>query len=178
MAMIRFDSKLRRPAGPEKSEGWTFLALPDEASKKLPSRGMVSVEGTFASVPFAATLVPDGNGGHWLKVPSELRGKASVGNVVALEIKPVEVEPEPNVPTDVREALDSSTDKARETWAAITPVARRDWIFWITSGKKAETRVKRIGVAIDKLSKGSRRPCCFDRSGMYDKSLSCPVAEE
>ena len=66
----------------------------------------------------------------------------------------------------------------RETWAAITPVARRDWIFWIVSGKKAETRLKRIDVAMSKLSAGNRRPCCFDRSGMYDKSLSCPIAED
>ena len=41
-----------------------------------------------------------------------------------------------------------------------------------------ETRVKRIEVAISKLSAGSRRPCCFDRSGMYDKSLSCPIPDE
>lgn len=37
---------------------------------------------------------------------------------------------------------------------------------------------KRVSVAIDKMSKGTRRPCCFDRSGMYDKSLAAPVAEE
>ena len=32
--------------------------------------------------------------------------------------------------------------------------------------------------SIDKMSKGNRRPCCFDRSGMYDKSLEAPVAAE
>src|SRR5690606_22387249 len=57
-------------------------------------------------------------------------------------------------------------------------VARRDWIAWITSGKKAETRAKRIGVACDKLASGQRRACCFDRSGMYSKSMSAPVAAE
>jgi hypothetical protein len=53
-------------------------------------------------------------------------------------------------------------------------VARRDWIHWITSGKKAETRVKRIAVAIDKLASGQRRACCFDRSGMYSKAFAAP----
>ena len=75
-------------------------------------------------------------------------------------------------------ALAAATPKARETWSAITAIARRDWIFWIVSGKKAETRVKRIEVALSKLSAGNRRPCCFDRSGMYDKSLSCPIADD
>jgi hypothetical protein len=35
------------------------------------------------------------------------------------------------------------------------------------SGKKAETRAKRIRVTCDKLASGNRRACCFNRSGMY-----------
>ena len=38
-------------------------------------------------------------------------------------------------------------------------------------------RVKRIETACDMLAKGKRRPCCFDRSGMYGKSMGCPVAD-
>lgn len=141
---------------------------------------MVSVEGTFNGHVFQTTLLPDGDGGHWQRVKPELsnRARASAGDEIELEISPVKVEPEPEVPNDVRDALAASSDKARETWSAITPLARRDWIFWIVSGKKAETRLKRIEVAISKLSAGNRRPCCFDRTGMYDKSLSCPVAAE
>jgi hypothetical protein len=51
-----------------KAVAWTFLTLPMEASVKLPSRGMASVEGTFNGLAFRATLQPDGHGGHWLKV--------------------------------------------------------------------------------------------------------------
>ena len=68
--------------------------------------------------------------------------------------------------------------KARAVWSDITPVARRDWIQWIESAKREETRLKRIESACDMLTKGKRRPCCFDRSGMYAKSLSCPVADD
>jgi hypothetical protein len=178
--MIRFQATLHRPIGEDEGADWAFLRLPQRASDSLPARGMVSVEGTFNGKAFAATLEPDGEGGHWLRVRPELQAIAGarMGDVATLEIAPAAVEPEPEVPDDVQHALDSASEKARETWGAITAVARRDWIFWIVSGKKAETRVKRIGVAIDKLSKGSRRPCCFDRSGMYDKSLSCPVAAD
>lgn len=162
------------------SAGWMFLNLPDEASGRLPSRGMVSVEGTLNGAPFAATLEPDGRGGHWLRVPSVLQESARVvaGQDLTLEIAVTANEPEPVVPDDFAEALEAAIPKARETWAAITATARRDWIFWIVSGKKAETRSKRIEVAISKLSAGSRRPCCFDRSGMYSKSLSCPIAAD
>lgn len=177
LTAIEFKAKLLRPA--DVGADWCFLRLPQEASAKLPSRSMQTVEGTFNGVPFHVTLEPDGEGGHWMKVKPGLRDKAGakVGEVVELAIAPVKVEPEPEVPDDIRQALDANPT-ALGTWNDITAVARRDWIAWITSGKKAETRPKRIATALDKLSKGMRRACCFDRSGMYDKSLSCPLAAE
>jgi hypothetical protein len=177
---IRFSAKLLRPAANGKAVDWTFLKLPKEASANLPSRGMTSVEGAFNGVAFATTLEPDGEGGHWLKVERKLReaAAAEVGVVVSVEIAPVTEEPEPRVPGDLRKALAAAQPTARAVWSDVTPVARRDWIQWIESAKREETRQKRIESACDMLTKGKRRPCCFDRSGMYAKSLSCPVADE
>lgn len=154
--------------------------MPKEAGAKLPSRGLTNVDGVFNGFAFQATLEPDGRGGHWLRVEQALRQSAAaeVGDLVTIEIAPVAVEPEPVVPDDLRLALAAAPATASATWSDITPVARRDWIHWITSGKRAETRAKRIGTAVSKLSAGDRRPCCFDRSGMYGKNLSCPVADD
>ena len=141
---------------------------------------MVTVDGTLAGHPFQATLEPDGLGSHWFKVERKLREAAGVevGDSVALVIAPVEKEPEPGVPADLEQAL-AGNAAAQATWADITAVARRDWIHWITSGRKAETRARRIGVACDKLASGSRRACCFDRSGMYSKgNMGAPAAAE
>lgn len=173
---IRFSATLLRPA--DRKESWTFLRVPKAASEKLPTRSMTSVEGTFNGIDFQATLEPDGEGSHWLKVDKKLSeaAKADVGDVVKLTIAPAKVEPEPNVPPDLKKAL-AASPKAMTTWKDTTAVARRDWIAWITSGKKAETRPKRIDVAISKLESGKKRACCFDRSGMYGNSLSCPLAE-
>lgn len=176
---ITFKAKLSRPAAP-KGAAWTFLVLPAAASKKLPTRSMVTVDGTIAGEPFQATLEPDGQGSHWLKVEKELGEAAGVvaGDSVALEITPVEKEPEPKVPADLKQAL-AGNAAAKATWVDITPVARRDWVHWITSGKKAETRAKRIATACDKLACGNRRACCFDRSGMYSKgNMGAPEAAE
>jgi hypothetical protein len=171
---ISFKAKLSRPATP-KDATWTFLVLPASASSKLPTRSMVTVDGTLNGAAFQATLEPDGAGSHWFKVEQALREAAGVaaGDSVALEIAPVAKEPEPKVPDDLRAAL-AANAAANATWADITPVARRDWIHWITSGKKAETRLKRIDVACDKLACGNRRACCFDRSGMYSKGNMGP----
>lgn len=179
-SLIQFDAVLHRPANVAQDQSWMFLRLPMEASCQLPSRSMVSVEGTFQGLPLHATLEPDGEGGHWLKVGQELqqRAKVEAGDVVSLSIAPAASEPEPDVPHDLQAALDTAPPKALETWHSITPLARRDYIHWITSGKKAETRTKRIEVACSKLSAGNRRPCCFDRSGQYSKSMSCPLPAE
>lgn len=174
---IRFKAKLVRPAAPGKGGAWTFLVLPQAASAKLPARAMTSVEGTLNDHPFQATLEPDGQGSHWLKVSSALRKSAGAepGDEVALAISPAEHEPEPDVPADLRKALAAAPD-AKAVWTDITAVARRDWIHWITSGKRAQTRARRVGNACDMLASGKRRACCFDRSGIYSKSFAAPEA--
>lgn len=174
---IHFQAKLLRPAATGKGGSWTFLTLPKDASAQLPSRGRTTVEGTLNGFPFQATLEPDGQKGHWLRVSRKLSGAAgaNAGDVVMLELSPLAEEPEPRVPVDLRKAL-GDAPKARALWLEITPIARRDWIHWITSAKQAETRARRIQNACSMLAAGKRRVCCFDRSGFYSKSLSAPEA--
>lgn len=176
-AVIRCKATLLRPAAARAS--WTFLNLPAAASAALPSRGMVSVDGTINGKKFLATLRPDGKGGHWMKVDKKLReaARAAPGDTVALEMTPASREPEPRVPANLRKALAAAPAKVREAWADITPAARRDFIHWIESAKQAHTRERRAATACDMLAKGKRRPCCFDRSGMYSGSQCCPEAE-
>jgi hypothetical protein len=174
---IRFKAKLFRPAT-AKDGSWTFLTLPKSASAKLPSRGMIAIEGTINGFPFQAVLEPDGQKGHWLKVNRKLSeaAGAEAGDIVTLEIAPAAKDTAPKVPTDVKKALAAATPKARALWSDITPNARRDWIHWITSAKQEETRTRRIKNACSMLAAGKRRVCCFDRSGFYSKSLSAPRA--
>lgn len=174
--MIEFSARLLRPAS-AKGATWSFLLLPKTASAKLPTRSMTTVEGTINGHAFRATLEPDGQKGHWLKVTGRMRAaaQAEVGDEVRLAIRPSTRELEPKVPADLRKAL-AAAPKAKALWSDITPVARRDWILWIVSAKQAMTRARRIAGACDMLAKGKRRVCCFDRSGFYSKSLCAPEA--
>lgn len=64
------------------------------------------------------------------------------------------------MPPDLRRAVES--DRAvRAAWADITPLARNEWICWVTSAKKDATRDRRIAVGLDKVRKRMRRPCCW-----------------
>jgi uncharacterized protein YdeI (YjbR/CyaY-like superfamily) len=65
-----------------------------------------------------------------------------------------------SLPADLRKAL-TLEPRAKAVWEDITPLARSEWICWVTSGKKAETRNIRIEKAISKMKGGMRRPCCF-----------------
>jgi uncharacterized protein YdeI (YjbR/CyaY-like superfamily) len=65
-----------------------------------------------------------------------------------------------NLPADLKKALISNA-KALETWEEITPLARNEWICWIESAKRAETRTRRIEWGCASLKEGKRRPCCW-----------------
>ena len=63
-------------------------------------------------------------------------------------------------PADLQKAI-ISKPAVRDMWKNITPLARNEWICWVTSGKKVETRSIRIEKALSKLQSGMRRPCCW-----------------
>ncbi|HEX2802370.1 MAG TPA: YdeI/OmpD-associated family protein [Sphingomicrobium sp.] len=65
-----------------------------------------------------------------------------------------------DLPGDFEDALKADAD-ALTTWHDITPLARNEWICWIESAKKPETRRKRIDWGRENLNEGKRRPCCW-----------------
>ena len=68
------------------------------------------------------------------------------------------------LPGDFEVALRLDLEALR-TWQDITPLARNEWICWIQSAKKAETRRKRISWGCSSLREGKRRPCCWPGCG-------------
>lgn len=64
------------------------------------------------------------------------------------------------MPLDLRKTL-ASKPAAKAAWEDITPLARNEWICWVTSAKKSETRRHRIERTCDDLVNGKRRPCCW-----------------
>lgn len=165
MYMIQFKTTLK------KVNDWTILHLPEDASVKLPTRGMVMVKGTLNNTPFKTLLEPDGKYGaglkpsHWFKPDEKLLKEVGLkaGDTVEVSIEPTTEWIEPELPEDLKKAL-SASPKAKLLWDDITPLARWDWIRWIRAVKTEETRKEHIKVALDKLNKGIRRPCCFNRN--------------
>jgi uncharacterized protein YdeI (YjbR/CyaY-like superfamily) len=64
------------------------------------------------------------------------------------------------VAVDLRKTL-TSDPRVLAAWEDITPLARNEWICWIESAKKPETRSRRIERTRSGLIDGKRRPCCW-----------------
>lgn len=173
MSKITFEAKLFT------INSWIILRLPESASAKLPSRGMTMVAGTLNGVPFKTLLEPDGKyrpgvqPSHWFRPDKKLLDEAHAlsGDTVTVSLEPTKDWIEPEVPDDVKKAL-GSTPKADALWKDITPMARWDWIRWIRAVKTPETRQKHIEIMLDKLNKGMRRPCCFNRNLCSEPAVS------
>ncbi len=147
--------------------------LPHDASAQLPSRSQLVVEGTLSGVHFKEPLEPDGTFSHWFSPSAALlkAAGAAVGDTVKLTIAYTKDWPEPQVPADLHKAL-AAHPKAHDLWQQVTPMARWEWIRWIRSTNRDETRQRRIEVGCSKLTAGKRRPCCWNRNLCTDPAVS------
>lgn len=65
-----------------------------------------------------------------------------------------------DVPEDM--ALVLKADKALlERWNKLTPIQRNEWICWVITVKKEETRAAHIHRMVEELNEGQRQPCCW-----------------
>lgn len=64
------------------------------------------------------------------------------------------------LPDDLRKALQANQD-ALAQWEDITPLARNEWICWVTSPKQQKTRDEHVERVPKELVEGKRRPCCW-----------------
>jgi uncharacterized protein YdeI (YjbR/CyaY-like superfamily) len=64
------------------------------------------------------------------------------------------------VPADIRKVL-ASNKEILEKWNALTPLARNEWICWVTIVKNIETKKEHITRLQADLLKGMKRPCCW-----------------
>ena len=64
------------------------------------------------------------------------------------------------IPEDLKKSL-SNIPSVCQIWNNLTPIARNEWICWIISPKKLQTRKNHIERICKELAEGKRRPCCW-----------------
>lgn len=151
-----------------------LVRLPEDASKRLPSRGQVAVNASIAGHTFETVVEPDGRRGHWIRIDEDLQEAAGVcpGDTAEVTLDVALTWPEPDVPDDLAAALAEAPAKIRDVWNDITPTARWEWVRWVGATRNPQTRHRRVEVSISKMDGGKRRPCCFDLSSCTDPSVA------
>lgn len=151
-----------------------LVRLPEDASKRLPSRGQVAVNASIRGHTFETVVEPDGRRGHWIRIDEDLQKAAGVcpGDTAEMTLEVAPAWPEPDVPDDLAAALAEAPAKIRDVWNDITAAARWEWVRWVEATRNPQTRHRRVEVSISKMGGGKRRPCCFDLSSCTDPSVA------
>ena len=72
------------------------------------------------------------------------------------------------LPPDLRRALVANAEALR-LWRALTPLGRNEFVCWVGSAKRVDTRTRRIRRALEELVAGLRRPCCWPGCGHRER---------
>lgn len=63
-------------------------------------------------------------------------------------------------PKNISQLLESNAT-ILEHWNKLTPLARNEWICWVTIMKKEKTRKEHLERMREDMLKGKKRPCCW-----------------
>ncbi|ULL13606.1 DUF1905 domain-containing protein [Paenibacillus sp. H1-7] len=150
-----FTSRLIRPEG---TGTWTYLDVPFDVEQAFGSRSQVKVKGTVNGVPYRGTLMPHGNGTHYMVVNQSLRDSAGVeaGDMAEVEMEQDKETRTVDVPDDLRAALQMAAPSLLEPFLRLSYSHQKEYIDWIESAKKADTRSRRIEKAVELLQEGKR----------------------
>jgi bifunctional DNA-binding transcriptional regulator/antitoxin component of YhaV-PrlF toxin-antitoxin module len=136
---------------------WTYLNVPFDVEKAFGRGGQVKVKGMVNGVPFKSTLLPNGDGNHFLVVPKPLRdkAKAKAGDRVKVVVEPDAAARIVEAPPDLAKAL-AKNKTAKQAWDEFPPSHRKAYVEWIVEAKKDVTRARRVEKAVAMMAE--RKP--------------------
>jgi hypothetical protein len=149
---VKFRAKIEEGRG-----GGAFIVVPFDVGEAFGRRGQVRVKGTIDGQPFQSSMAPMGGGHHVLgihKATREAIGK-SIGDSVALVVEPDTAERSVTVPEDFAGAL-AKSKRAQQQFDGFAYTHRKEYVHWIESAKRPETRQRRIADAVSRISKGTK----------------------
>jgi hypothetical protein len=154
-AMKKYKFKAKIEAG---DGGGAYVLFPHHTEKEFATKGKVPVKATFDGVSYTGSLIKYGHPLHVLGVPKAIReqtGKAPGDTVEVIVWKDEEVRTL-EVPTQFENLM--KKEGLLPVFEKLSYTHRKEYCRWITDAKKEETRLKRLGKAIEMLKKGINTP--------------------
>jgi hypothetical protein len=136
---------------------WTYVTVPFKADEAFASRARIPVKGTINDVPYRVSLLPHGDGRHYMVVNKALQkncGASNGGQVVVTMMLDEEVRTVV-IPDDLKAALDRDVN-IEKIFTELAYSHQKEYVEWITSAKKAETRTVRIEKAMQMIAERKR----------------------
>ncbi len=149
--LVNRNYKLQRMPG---KGGWTYVVIKEITPDMRGLRGMVQVKGLIDTYELKSfNLMPMANGCMFMPVKAEIRKliKKSEGDQVKLVLY-ADADPL-DIPPDLLECL-RDEPAAHKIFFAFPESEQKQYIDWIYSAKKEETRIERMAEAINRLTRG------------------------
>jgi hypothetical protein len=153
MGEFEFSSTLIRPEG---VGTWTYLDIPVDISKEFGAKGQVRVKGFINGYAHQTSTRPHGDGRHYIVVNKSIRDAidVSTGDVVHVIMELDTSQRSVVIPLYFKRVLDSD-DKYVELFSKLSYSRQKEFVDWLESAKKEETRTRRMTQSIEMLLEGS-----------------------
>ncbi|KRE35416.1 YdeI/OmpD-associated family protein [Paenibacillus sp. Soil522] len=154
MKVHAFEAVLVKPAA---VGSWTYVTVPFDVEELFGRKSQVRVKGTINGIAYKGSLMPHGNGTHFMVVNQALRDAAEVtaGCMVSVTMEHDEEERVVQVPDDFARQLEAN-EAAGAFFGQISYSYQKEYVSWIEAAKKPETRIDRVSKAIVKLTDGRK----------------------
>ena len=153
--MIQFNALIKKFDSQGEKTGWTYLEVPVAIAQKLKPGNKKSfrVKGSLDHSHFEnIALLPMGDGGFIMALNAAVRKKIQKNKSASVKVI-LEIDPRPAIlDPDLMECL-AGEPAALSFFNELTPGHRKYFSNWISSAKTDPTRIKRIALALDALSR-------------------------
>lgn len=136
-------------------DAWTVFRMPFSVEEVFGTRARVPVKGTINGFPFRSSLFPMGEGRHFMMVNKEMWEGAKIQEGRAVQVvlqKDTDVRTV-KVPRDLKTAL-FQNKTARNLFEKLSYIHKKEFIRWVESAKRPETRARRIRSAVTMITQG------------------------
>ena len=153
MKKYKFKAKIEAGDG-----GGAYVLFPYDTGKEFATKGKVPVKATFEGLPYTGSLIKYGHPLHSLGMPKAIREQTGKGpgDIVELVVWKDEEVRTVEVPAQFENLM--KKEGLLPVFKELSYTHRKEYCRWITDAKKEETRLKRLGKAIEMLKKGVSTP--------------------
>lgn len=138
----------------------TYVNIPFDVEETYGKKGQVKVKANIEGVEYRGSLAKmQKDAPHILVVTQAIRKQInkSAGDEVKISLIVDTEKREIEIPKDLSVLLEKNK-KAKEFFAKLSYTNSKEYVRWIESAKKAETRESRLNATIEKLLAGYSNP--------------------